>query len=180
MMGFVFNIYIMKFCTNCNIEKEIKNILNKSSKNYYNNREDRIQYAKKYTEENKENIKEKLRIYYREKRLNSITYKVSRNLRSLVNNSLRKCGYKKTTRTFEVIGCDYNEFIAYIESKFEPWMNWMNHGKYNGDFNFGWDIDHIIPISSAKSLDELHRLNHYTNLQPLCSKTNRFIKKDIL
>ena len=66
----------------------------------------------------------------------------------------------------------------YLESKFEPWMNWENYGLYNGELNYGWDIDHIIPISSTKTEEEVYRLNYYTNLQPLCSYTNRYIKKD--
>ena len=57
-------------------------------------------------------------------------------------------------------------------------MTWDNKGMYNGELNYGWDIDHIIPISSAKTEDDLYILNHYTNLQPLCSKVNRDIKKD--
>ena len=57
-------------------------------------------------------------------------------------------------------------------------MIWENKGLYNGEFNFGWDIDHIIPLSSAKTEKDIIRLNHYTNLQPLCSKINRDIKKD--
>mgnify|MGYP000907082163 FL=1 len=77
-------------------------------------------------------------------------------------------------------GCTFEEFKLYMESKFEPWMNWDNHGLYNGELNYGWDIDHIIPISSATSQQEILKLNHYTNLQPLCSYTNRYIKKDKL
>ena len=57
-------------------------------------------------------------------------------------------------------------------------MTWENWGKYNGELNYGWDIDHIIPLSSAKTEDDIIRLNHYTNLQPLCSYTNRHIKRD--
>lgn len=57
-------------------------------------------------------------------------------------------------------------------------MNWENRGLYNGEFNHGWDIDHIIPVSSGLSEDELLKLNHYTNFQPLCSKVNRDIKKN--
>ena len=61
---------------------------------------------------------------------------------------------------------------------FEPWMNWENKGLYNGKLNYGWDIDHKIPVSSATTEEELVKLNHYTNLQPLCSKINRDIKKN--
>jgi hypothetical protein len=57
-------------------------------------------------------------------------------------------------------------------------MNWENYGKYNGELNYGWDIDHIIPISFAKTEEDVLRLNHYSNLQPLCSYINRFIKRD--
>jgi hypothetical protein len=75
-------------------------------------------------------------------------------------------------------GCSYEEFKIYLESKFEQWMTWENRGLYNGELNYGWDIDHIIPVSMANIEEELIKLNHYTNLQPLCSKVNRDIKKD--
>ena len=59
-------------------------------------------------------------------------------------------------------------------------MTWDNYGLYNGQFKYGWDIDHIIPSSSVLTENEIIQLNHYTNLQPLCSHTNRDIKKDRL
>ena len=57
-------------------------------------------------------------------------------------------------------------------------MTWENHGLYNGELNYGWDIDHIIPFSSAKTEEDIIKLSHYTNLQPLCSKFNRYLKRD--
>ena len=57
-------------------------------------------------------------------------------------------------------------------------MNWGNKGLYNGKLNYGWDIDHRIPLSLAKTEEDVIRLNHYTNLQPLCSKINRDIKRN--
>ena len=57
-------------------------------------------------------------------------------------------------------------------------MTWENKGLYNGELNYGWDIDHIIPVSSGKTEDDMIKLNHYTNLQPLCSKINRDIKRN--
>ena len=57
-------------------------------------------------------------------------------------------------------------------------MTWENHGKYNGEINYGWDLDHIIPISSAITIEDVINLNHHTNLQPLCSYTNRYVKRN--
>ena len=53
-----------------------------------------------------------------------------------------------------------------------------NYGLYNGELNYGWDIDHIIPISSGNTEEDILNLNHYKNLQPLCSYVNRYIKRD--
>lgn len=97
------------------------------------------------------------------------------NMRNILNKSLKN----KKLKSIEIIGCRFEELKIYLESKFEPWMNWGNRGLYNGDFNYGWDIDHIIPLHSAKTEEDLIRLNHYTNLQPLCSKINREIKRNI-
>jgi 5-methylcytosine-specific restriction endonuclease McrA len=57
-------------------------------------------------------------------------------------------------------------------------MTWDNWGKFNGELNHGWDIDHIIPISSAKNESDTVTLCNYKNLRPLCSKVNRHIKRD--
>jgi hypothetical protein len=56
------------------------------------------------------------------------------------------------------------EYKNYIESKFQEGMDWNNYGE--------WHIDHIIPLSSASNENELERLFHYTNCQPLWAKDN--------
>ena len=89
-------------------------------------------------------------------------------------------GSTKTSKTTQILGCSFDEFREHIQSQWLPWMNWDNRGKYNGEYNHGWDLDHIIPISEANTEEELVKLNHYTNFQPLCSKINRDIKKDNL
>lgn len=94
------------------------------------------------------------------------------------SNAIREgiIGKRPNSKYYEYLGCSINEFKIYIESKFEPWMNWNNRGKYNGEPNYGWDIDHIIPTSSAKSINEAINLLHYNNTRPLCSYINRDIK----
>lgn len=57
-------------------------------------------------------------------------------------------------------------------------MNWDNYGLYNTTKQYGWDLDHIEPLSSAKTIEDVIRLNHYTNFQPLCSYVNRHIKRN--
>ena len=92
-------------------------------------------------------------------------------------NALKRKNHNKNCKTTEIIGCSFQELKLYLESKWLDWMNWDNYGKYNGKFNYGWDIDHIIPLSSVNSEKELLTLLHYTNIQPLCSHINRDIKK---
>jgi hypothetical protein len=105
-------------------------------------------------------------------------FKLTCNIRTLIRVSFKN-GFTKKSRTEKILGCNYEELKKHFEDRFEPWMTWENYGKYNGDLNFGWDIDHIRPVSLAKNEEELIELNHYTNLQPLCSRVNRYIKRDI-
>ena len=143
---------------------------------YIINRNERLKYQKNYNKNNKE----KRNIYLTERRKNDPLFRLTTNIRNLINNSFYLMNYTKSSKTREILGCEYIEFKTYLESKFESWMSWENRGEYDGSFNFGWDIDHIIPLDSAKTEEDVIKLNHYTNLQPLCSKINRDIKKNNL
>ena len=133
---------------------------------------------KLYRIENKEKISKRMNEYIKNRKNSDNLYHLYFNFRCLLSGKLKKNKYTKNSTTFEILGCSYNEFKTHLENKFENWMTWDNYGKYNGEFSFGWDIDHIIPISSATNAEEVFKLNHYTNLQPLCSKINRYIKKN--
>lgn len=74
--------------------------------------------------------------------------------------------FYKTKEFNEVIGCTIEELKNHLEKQFMEGMNWENHGLY------GWHIDHKIPLSSAQSEDDLYKLCHYTNLQPLWASDN--------
>jgi hypothetical protein len=56
-------------------------------------------------------------------------------------------------------------YIKYIESKWYENMNWSTHGKGPGT----WQIDHIIELQDVDltNKEELSKIIHYTNLQPL-------------
>lgn len=80
--------------------------------------------------------------------------------------AMQKGGYKKSTKTENLLGCSFEDFKTYLEGLFLPGMTWENRGK------FGWHIDHIYPLSAAKDAAEMERLFHYTNMQPLWAKDN--------
>jgi hypothetical protein len=136
-------------------------------------------YQKEYFQLNKEKLIEKAIEYQTNRRKIDNLFKLKINIRSSISNSFRNNGYTKKSRTHQILGCSFEEFKLHIENQFQSWMNWDNYGKYKKDtFNYGWDLDHIIPTSIATTENELIKLNHYTNLQPLCSKVNRDIKRD--
>lgn len=108
-----------------------------------------------------------------------LKYSICPQLRKCVKKWMKgKNGYTEKSRLYEIVGCSFEYFISHLECQFENWMSQNNYGIYNGEFNYGWDIDHIIPLSSAKDGDHFIKLCHYTNVRPLCSKQNRDIIKN--
>ena len=54
--------------------------------------------------------------------------------------------------------------MAHLSNMFLDGMSFDNYGE--------WHIDHIVPLVTAKTEEEVIKLNHYTNLQPLWAKDN--------
>jgi len=168
-----------------NYEKEKERISHYNKNKRIIDKEKIKKYKKEYYINNKEEIEKKRREYrsinkkrLHEKRMSNLLRRINENIGSTIRQSLKNNGFRKKSRTFQIIGCSPSELKSHLESKFEPWMNWENWGKYNGNPNYGWDIDHIIPISSGNTEEDILNLNHYKNLQPLCSYVNRYIKRD--
>lgn len=163
-----------------NYNKENREKLNEMQKEWRKNNPERakeIDAKRNSKPERKESMKLRQRIRHKEKRKNDPIYRASENIRRMILLSIQRGGFTKRSQTYQILGCTFEEFKEHLEKQFEPWMNWDNYGKYNGELNYGWDIDHVIPRSNIKTEEDITRLNHYTNLQPLCSKINRDIKK---
>lgn len=151
-----------------------------------NNKEKRLEIAKRWAEQNPEKRAESLKKYnskaeskkrHKEwRKENIVGYLANRRktdsmfafkvkIRSTIYKSITKMGYTKKSRSREVLGCSWEFLKGYLEAKFQPGMTWDNRGQ--------WEVDHIVPISSAVTEDDVIRLNHYTNLQPLWASDNR-------
>lgn len=130
--------------------------------------------GKLYKEKNKVAIAKRRSIQEKEKKLNPV-YKLSTTIRSLIRDSFIRNGLRKSGKTENILGCSIEFFIEYILSKCPEGITISDFGK------FGYHIDHRIPISIAKTEEEVIKLCHYTNLQPLfwrdnLSKSNKIIE----
>jgi len=140
------------------------------------NKDKRSTQRKNYYKENKVKVKSQKKLWTNNNIIKDDLYKLKNTIRRNISSSFKRNCYVKNSHTEDILGCSFSDFKLYLESKFKPWMTWENKGLYNGELNYGWDIDHIIPVSNAITVDELIKLNHYTNLQPLCGYYNRHIK----
>lgn len=141
---------------------------NKRKEYYKENKENISKYTKKYREKNKNKVREYNRSYNKKRKENDVVYKFRCQLRNTIRNSFKRGvkSFEKKKYTEDILGCTIEEFKTYIEFKFKDGMSFKNHNPK------GWHLDHIIPISYAKTEDDIIRLNHYTNFQPLWAEDN--------
>lgn len=92
-------------------------------------------------------------------------FAVATRARARLAKAIQRLGYAKNGRTHELIGCSYIELAAHLEAQFVDGMGWHNRAD--------WHIDHIVPVASAKTEEQLLALFHFTNLQPLWALDNR-------
>ncbi len=120
-----------------------------------------IQYRKDYILKNKDWWRKYEREYRSSRRQEDMFFKIKGNLSSRLSDLINK--RTLSTSTIELLGCDRETFISYIEERFNEGMNWGNYGLK------GWHIDHILPLSSFDLTieEEVKKACHYTNLQPL-------------
>ncbi len=164
-------------CRSCMKEYQSnkKEYFKEYQKHYYIKNKEK---AKEYVKHNKEKIKKYQNEYKKNRLQNDSIFKFGFNLRCLIRCSFKRNNnkFKKNTKTEKILGCTIEEFKNYILTKFTKKMTFENYGE--------WHLDHIIPISSATTEEELIILNHYTNFQPMwakenISKGNKIIEKQL-
>lgn len=102
---------------------------------------------------------------------NEPAFRLKNILRRRIRKVIASKGYRpRSASIIDAIGCTAHELKSHIETQFKAGMTWENMGK--------WHIDHIIPLASINArneqelLEQMTKLNHYTNLQPLWAADN--------
>jgi hypothetical protein len=112
------------------------------------------------------------RSIWAERYANDPAFRMTEILRAGLRNALRKAkanlpvGTHRTPYVLKMLGMPLDEFLIYIESKFQTGMTWQNHGQ--------WHLDHIRPVASFDMLNEASHeaCFHYSNFQPLWAADN--------
>lgn len=157
-------------------QKNKKLLLEKKQNWRKNNPEEYKKQTQDYWEKNKDiqtqkkkvwiqNNRTKYNSYWTNRKKNDIEFKLLVNMRARLSNYLKKQNISKKNQTFEIVGCTPKFLREHLELRFTDGMTWDLFGQHI-------HIDHIIPLSSAKTEDELLKLCHYTNLQPLWAEDN--------
>ena len=143
-------------------------ILLKKQQYFLKNKEKIDRYRKKYLAREGNRLKRAIyeRKYRKEKAKIDVIFRMSRCLRARLGAAIK--GGQKTGSAIKDLGCSIDEFKTYIESKFQPGMNWHNWGIK------GWHLDHITPLSKLDltNPEQFKKACHYTNLQPLWAIDN--------
>lgn len=92
-------------------------------------------------------------------------------LSRLHRHALAKVGGIKSSPTFDALGYTPQQFVDHIERQFVRGMGWHNMQD--------WQIDHILPISSAESVEDIVALNQLSNLRPMWARENNAKKNKV-
>ena len=157
----------MRICIECGVSKDL-------TEYYQNRRKCKTCYSKLRYVQKKERRKNDLEydidykkydiLRKRKKEKENPLENFKQRMRSNLRGAFKRRGYKKNTKSYELLGEEWTVVKDYFELLFQEGMTWDNMGK--------WHIDHIIPLSGTETEEEVIRLCHYTNLQPLWAEDN--------
>jgi len=131
---------------------------------YIRHRELILARNKAYRSKNKDAIQSKKKEYVRNRRKEHTPYAIQMRIRSRFAHAMNRKGWSKDAPMQAIVGCSWEELKSHLESRFLPGMTWENRSE--------WHIDHIIPCSTASTEEEMKKLFHFSNLQPLWREDN--------
>ena len=121
------------------------------------------QRARQGTDEHRAKVRARSKAKYMSNLHTWLSRRVGTSVRDSLANRIKHHKWE------HLLGWTTDELRAHLESQFEPWMNWSNHGE--------WHIDHIIPIAafnyeSPYDID-FKRCWALSNLRPLEAGANQ-------
>lgn len=144
-----------------------KDKIDKRVKEYKQKNREKI--SKRYSEyyiKNKDTMLQKNREYRKKRKKEDYIFRLKEDIRTVIRHSFKRKGIKKSHKTEQIIGCTITELKNHLLQTF-----FENYG-YEWDGIEDVHIDHIVPLATANTEEEVIKLCHYTNLQLLKAKDN--------
>lgn len=150
-------------------EHSIKNKdkIAKKKKEYIEKNKEKI--AKRHAEyyiKNREMLLQKSREYRKKRKKEDYIFRLKEDIRTVIRHSFKRKGIKKSKKTEQIIGCTITELKNHLLQTF-----FENYG-YEWDGVEDVHIDHIVPLATVNTEEEVMKLCHYSNLQLLKAKDN--------
>lgn len=162
--------------------RECKNLADKDY--YIRNLEDQRNKKREYSRNNVENASKRSRKSYEVNRAKNLlrnrenskkryhsdpVYKLRLRIAGQLKDALSgSTVYGEKSKMYEIVGLTGADLVIYLWGTFERRYGIERGLVKRSDV----EIDHIIPKSTAKTEEEVKKLNHYTNLQLLLKEDN--------
>jgi hypothetical protein len=122
------------------------------------------EHRRRWSKANPDKVRASMNKYARRRRATDPIYLLIGRVRCRLGKFLSRRGLVKQRGVSAMIGCSWRELREHIEKQFPEGMGWGNRGK--------WHIDHIVPLSCAKTMEDVLELSHYSNLRPIWERDN--------
>lgn len=105
-----------------------------------------------------------------ERRQTEPLYATKQSVSGLLRTCFKRKGFRKNSRTADILGCSIEQFKQHVERLFLPGMCFE---KKQGM----WHLDHIVPVSLARTEEEIAWLSRWENIRPMWGLEN-ILKRD--
>lgn len=148
---------IRRVCKQCFLEQ---------GKRYHlEHREKTLAYLKKYYRENKSRAREQSRVRQKERLATDPVYKAKRQAQLSIWKAFNNNGQISSDKIKYWVGCTAEELTTHLKNTWER----EYATKWNGQ---PYNVDHIVPLCRANTIEGVIELCHYTNLQLLTPEDN--------
>lgn len=127
--------------------------------------EHRYAQMRQYNQDNAERLRAYQLNYNNERSKTDPVFKRKMNLGNKLRAAIRYGGYSERSCLYNIIGIPYEDLKIYLENTFYGNMNWEDRASFQ--------IDHIIALSTATTVEEIDNLFFWKNMRGLTPADNR-------
>ena len=139
--------------------------LEQGKRYHLEHREKTLAYLKKYYRENKSRAREQSRVRQKERLATDPVYKAKRQAQLSIWKAFNNNGQISSDKIKYWVGCTAEELTTHLKNTWER----EYATKWNGQ---PYNVDHIIPLITARTVHDVRKLNHYTNLRLVTPEDN--------